>query len=58
MDALESLYSRLSPGGFVRVDDGALPACRAAVDDFRDRYAITEPLRAIDWAGLFWQRSA
>jgi O-methyltransferase len=58
MDALESLYPRLSAGGFVIVDDGALPACRAAVDDFRGRNAITEPLQAIDWTGLFWQRSA
>ena len=56
MDALESLYPRLSTGGFVIVDDGALPACRAAVDDFRARHAITEPLREIDWTGLFWQR--
>ena len=58
MDALESLYPRLSRGGFVIVDDGALPACRTAVDDFRARNAITEPLQAIDWTGLFWQRSA
>ena len=58
MDALESLYPRLSPGGFVIVDDGALAPCRAAVDDFRDRHTITEPLQEIDWTGLFWQRSA
>ena len=57
MDALDNLYPRLSPGGFVIVDDGALPACRAAVEDFRTRHSITEPLREIDWTGLFWQRS-
>jgi len=58
IEALDSLYPRLSPGGFVIVDDGARPACRAAVDDFRTRHVITEPLREIDWRGLFWQRSA
>jgi len=58
IEALDNLYPRLSPGGFVIVDDGALPACRAAVDDFRTRHVITEPLREIDWTGLFWQRSA
>jgi len=57
MDALESLYPQLSPGGFVVVDDGALPACRAAVDDFRDRHSIAEPIRGIDWTGIFWQRA-
>jgi len=56
-DALDSLYPRLSTGGFVIVDDGALPACRAAVDDFRARHVISEPLREIDWTGLFWQRT-
>jgi O-methyltransferase len=56
MDALNSLYPRLSPGGFVTVDDGALAPCRAAVDDFRTQQAITEPIHQIDWTGLFWQR--
>ena len=56
MDALDNLYPRLSVGGFVIVDDGALAPCRAAVDDFRDRHAIADPLREIDWTGLFWQR--
>ena len=56
MDALASLYPRLSPGGFVIVDDGALPACRKAVDDFRRHHAITDPICSIDWTGIFWQR--
>ncbi len=56
MDALENLYPRLSPGGYVIVDDGALPACRAAVDDFRSRHHIQDPIEQIDWTGCFWQR--
>ena len=58
MDALENLYPRLSPGGYVIIDDGALPACRAAVDDFRSRHDIQDPIEPIDWTGCFWQRGS
>lgn len=58
IDALENLYPRLSPGGFVVVDDGALPPCRQAVEDFRARNAISDPIESIDWTGIFWQRAS
>lgn len=55
--ALAHLYSRLSPGGFVIVDDyGALPNCKAAVTDFRTENEIDAPLHAIDWTGVWWQK--
>jgi O-methyltransferase len=54
--ALDALYHRVSPGGFVIVDDyGAVPGCRQAVDDFRARHAIAAPLVPVDWAGVFWR---
>jgi len=57
MQALESLYHRVSDGGFVFVDDyGALPNCRAAVEDFRRARGIIEPVFPIDWTGVFWQK--
>ena len=57
MVALESLYPRLSPGGFVIIDDyGALPACRAAVEDYRAANAITAPLARLDWTGVRYLR--
>lgn len=57
MDALANLYSRLSPGGYVIVDDyGAVPSCRRAIEDFRREQGITEPLCEIDWSGVYWQR--
>jgi hypothetical protein len=57
MDILTNLYHRVSPGGFVIVDDyGALANCRAAVDEFRARARIHEPLQPIDWTGVFWRR--
>jgi O-methyltransferase len=56
MVALRSLYHKVSPGGYVIVDDyGAVPACRQAVDDFRGDCGVHEPLRPIDWTGVFWQ---
>jgi len=57
MDALNNLYSRLSLGGYAIVDDyGAVDACKQAVEDFRARYAITEPIQQIDSCGVFWKK--
>jgi O-methyltransferase len=57
MDALVALYPKPSVGGYLIVDDyGAIPACRQAVEDYRRRHAITEPLVEIDWSGVFWRR--
>ena len=57
MDALQSLYPRLSPGGYVIIDDyGAVPACKRAVDDFREEYKITERLQQVDWTAVFWEK--
>jgi O-methyltransferase len=54
--ALDSLYSKVSPGGYVIVDDyGAAPACRKAIEDFRSGHGVTEPLREIDWTGVYWR---
>lgn len=56
-DALQSLYGRLAPGGFLIVDDyGAVPACKQAVEDFRNANGIDEPLERIDWTGVFWRK--
>lgn len=58
MIALESLYPKLSPGGYVVVDDyGAIAACRQAVDEYRAAHAIESPLTQIDWTGVYWRRT-
>lgn len=55
--ALDALYPKLSPGGFVIIDDyGAVEGCRQAVDDFRAAHGITAPLEVIDWAGIWWRK--
>lgn len=56
MDALVNLYPRLSPGGFVVVDDYSVPACREAVHDYRRSAGIEEPIERIDWTGVYWRR--
>jgi O-methyltransferase len=59
MDALQALYPKLSPGGYVIVDDyGAIPQCKEAVTDFRAAHGIIDPLEWVDWTGVYWRRSA
>ena len=58
MDVLENLYPKLSPGGYAIVDDyHAVPACKQAVQDYRARHGIEEPIETIDWTGVFWRKS-
>lgn len=55
--ALESLYPKLSRGGYLIVDDyGAVPSCRKAVHDFRRFHGVSEDMIPIDWTGIYWRR--
>jgi len=52
-----SLYPKLSPGGYVIVDDyGAFLPCRRAVHDYRAARGITEPILPVDWTCVYWRR--
>jgi O-methyltransferase len=57
-DSLENLYDGVSPGGFVIIDDYCFDNCRAAVDDFRAKRGISDPIEQIDWNASFWRKSA
>lgn len=58
MDILNALYEKVSPGGYVVIDDyGAWPPCRTAVDEFRAKHGITEPMVTIDWTGRYWRKA-
>lgn len=57
METLEALHHRVTPGGFVIVDDYILPGARKAVDDFREQRRITDPIQDVDGAAVFWRRS-
>ncbi len=59
MDALNALYVKVSPSGFIVVDDYGIPedTCRRAITDFRDRHGITEPIIDIDGFGAYWRKA-
>jgi len=56
IDALRPLYHKLSPGGYVIVDDYCLPPCRKAVEDFRVQQGSDEPMQVIDTSAVYWQK--
>jgi O-methyltransferase len=54
--ALQCLYPKLSPGGFLIVDDyGVIKACRQAVDDYRTEHNVDAPINWIDRTGIWWR---
>lgn len=54
--ALQSLYPKVSRGGYVLIDDyGGVAACKQAVDDFRAERSIRDPIQLVDWTGAFWK---
>ncbi len=55
-DALEHLYDRLSPGGFVIVESTTDPAGRDALEAFRRRRGITSPMERVGWSGRAWRK--
>jgi len=57
MDALDSLYDKLSSGGYVIIDDyNVLKACNAAIADFREKREVTSEIFLIEGAGAFWRK--
>jgi hypothetical protein len=55
MDVLTNLYDKVSPGGWILVDDyTSIKSCRKAVDDFREEKGIVEPMWSVDWSGVYW----
>lgn len=57
IDVLFYLYPNLSVGGFCIIDDyGAIPACKKAVDDYRNVFGIEDKIHEIDWTGIFWKK--
>jgi O-methyltransferase len=56
MDALNALYHKVSPGGFVIVDDyHAVPSCKIAVDEFRQAHKIRAKLIPVDHDCVYWR---
>lgn len=58
MDALNPLYAKVVPGGFIIVDDyGDFEPCRRAITEFRQTHNITDPIEKIDWTGVYWRKT-
>jgi O-methyltransferase len=57
MDALKALYPRLSPGGFVVIDDYAMRSSRTAVHDYLDQHGEMVTFERIDDYSVWWQKA-
>lgn len=55
IQALEALYDKVSPGGYVIIDDYILKPCAEAVNDFRAARSIDAPMSDVDGAAVWWQ---
>lgn len=54
---LQHLYPKLSPGGFVIIDDyRCIQGCRAAVDEYREHCDISDELISDDWSSAYWRK--
>ena len=57
MDAISTLYPRLSPGGYCIVDDyGNVPGCRQAITVYREKHGIMDKIIDIDGYGAYWRK--
>lgn len=57
IDPLNHLYSKVSPGGWVIIDDyEVVPACKAAVHDFFKVQDLNPELYEIDGVGRYFQK--
>jgi len=57
-ESLIYLYSKVSVGGFIIVDDYySWEGCRKAIDDFRSQNAISDKLIDVDWTCVYWRKS-
>jgi cephalosporin hydroxylase len=54
---LDAVYDRITLGGYVVVDRYASPALQAAVDAFRERHGVVDPIERIDFAGACWRKT-
>lgn len=57
MDALTAVYHKVSPGGFIIVDDYALAGCKRAILDYRAQHGIKDAMMTIDSMSVYWRKS-
>lgn len=59
MDILDNLYDKLSVGGYVIIDDYGVGVCdcKQAINDFRQRHGINDPIHHVDLQCAYWQKT-
>ena len=55
-EVLENLYDKVSVGGYIICDDYALAGARMAIDEFREKYGIKNPLIKVNDTIYYWQK--
>lgn len=56
--SLNALYPKLSPGGFVIIDDYGLPTgCKKAVDEYRQMHLIDTPITWVNHQAVYWRKA-
>jgi O-methyltransferase len=58
MDGLKALYPRLSPGGYVVIDDYAMRSSRTAVHDYLEQIGESARFEPIDDYSVWWRKAA
>jgi O-methyltransferase len=60
IQAIEVLYPKLSPGGFLIIDDFGSHASQAgrAIEDYRKANDITDEIHDVDGFGAYWRKAA
>jgi cephalosporin hydroxylase len=56
-DVLELLYDKVAVDGFIVIDQYTTADVQQAVDEFRRRRGIAEPIERTDWVGAYWQKA-
>ena len=54
-DVIRALYPKLSPGGYLIIDDWGFGECQQAVNEYRDQHQITEPIIEMGFSA-YWRR--
>jgi cephalosporin hydroxylase len=56
-DVLDAVYDKVTVGGFVVIDQFATADVQQAVERFRSRRGIAEPIERTDWVGAYWRKT-
>jgi hypothetical protein len=57
-DAITVLYPKLSPGGYLIVDDyQSFSDCEKAIQDYRQQHGIDDEMTPIDNLAVFWRKT-